>query len=171
MILPKITIQKNNSKINRNISFSCQSEINIESMMNKKKRICSLEQQRNYYKKINPGDKNYRYAEHSPDFFKKGGLIVGSTNKIRITDNFNRLRNNIYETMDLNIKSLDDKKLWKSKVIQEKEKNDSGYVINLEQWEKRYIKEDETKKNKDKNKGKDNNIKNNEKLNKKFKIK
>lgn len=118
--------------------------------MNKKKRIYSLDQQRNYYKINNPGDKNYRYVEHSPDFYKEGGLIVGSTNKIRITDNFNKLRNNIYQTMDFNIKSLDANKLWKNKVKEEKEKNDYDYVNKLELWEKRYIREDDTKKNDDK---------------------
>ena len=151
IVLPAISL-KNNGTLNysKNISFSSSSEINIESIMNKKKRIYSLDQQRNYYKINNPGDKNYRYVEHSPDFYKEGGLIVGSTNKIRITDNFNKLRNNIYQTMDLNIKSLDANKLWKNKVKEEKEKNDYDYVNKLELWEKRYIREDDTKKNDDK---------------------
>ena len=48
------------------------------------------------------------------NFYKEGGLIVGTSNRIRITNNFNKLRNNIYETMDLNITSLDSSKLWKS---------------------------------------------------------
>ena len=174
--LPMISIKKDdNSQINKNISFSTSSEINIESMMNKKKRISSLEQQRNYYKKINPGDKNYRYVEHSPDYFKEGGLIVGSTNRIRITDNFHKLRNNIYQTMDLNIKSLDQDKLWKSKIKQESDKNDYDYVNKLELWEKIYVKEDENKNNDDKNKGKyvkkPNIINKNEKVKKKVKIK
>ena len=145
IILP--IIKKDDNSNQKIMSFSSSTEINIENMMNKKKRIYSLEQQRNYYKKINPGDKNYRYAEHSPDFFKEGGLIVGSTNKIRITDNFNKLRNNIYQTMDLNIKSLDANKLWKSKVKKEKEKSEEEYVSKLEQWEKKYIKENNTANN------------------------
>ena len=144
-------------------------------MMNKKKRIYSLEQQRNYYKKINPGDKNYRYVEHSPDYFKEGGLVVGSTNRIRITDNFHKLRNNIYQTMDLNIKSLDHSKLWKNKLKQESDINDNNYVHKLELWEKIYVREDEIKNNDDKNKGKDakksNIITKNEKIKKKVKIK
>ena len=158
IILPKISIKKEDfPNFGKKISFSTASasaETNIEKMMNKKKRIYSLEQQRNYYKKINPGDKNYRYVEHSPDYFKEGGLIVGSTNRIRITDNFNKLRNNIYQTMDLNIKSLDVNKLWKSKVIKEREKSEIEYVNNLEQWEKRYCKEEESKNTKEKSKGK-----------------
>ena len=154
IILPKISIKNDISHMDKKVSFSTSCETNVESMMNKKKRIYSLEQQRNYYKEVNPGDKNYRYAEHSTDFFKEGGLIVGSTNKIRITDNYNKLKNNIYQTMDLNIKSLDNDKLWKSKVQKEKEKNEIEYVLNLEQWEKRYCKIDETKNNKDKSKTK-----------------
>ena len=154
IILPSISIKNNeNSKFRKNVSFSSSSEANIESIMNRKKRIYSLDQQRNYYKRVNPGDKNYRYVEHVPDFYKEGGLIVGSTNKIRITDNFNKLRNNIYQTMDLSIKSLDKSKLWESKVKQEREKNDLDYVNRLELWEKMYVNEDETK-NDDKNNGK-----------------
>jgi hypothetical protein len=176
IILPAISLKNNeNSKFSRNISFSSSSEANIESMMNRKKRIYSLDQQRNYYQRVNPGDKNYRYVEHLPDFYKEGGLIVGSTNRIRITDNFNKLRNNIYQTMDLNIKSLDVSKLWKSKVKQEKENNDLEYVNKLELWEKMYVNEEETKnhdkntgKNKEKNNG-DN--KNNKTIKKKVKIK
>ena len=175
--LPMISLKKvDTPNFQRNISFSSSTEMNIETMMNKKKRIISLDQQRNYYKKVNPGDKNYRYAEHSPDFFKEGGLIVGSTNKIRITDNFNKLRNNIYMTMDLNIKSLDADKLWENKAKKEREKREEDYVINLEQWEKQYVKEieihDDNKKGKKKEKGKDGIlIKNNEKIKKKVKIK
>lgn len=176
IILPKISIKNDEKPINyRNISFSSSSELNIENLMNKKKRIYSLEQQRNYYRECNPGDKNYRYAECSPDFFKEGGLIVGSTNRIRITDNFNKLRNNIYQTMDLNKKTLDINKLWKSKILKEREKSEADYVFNLEQWEKQYIQEEENKNSneKGKSKGKNgNNInKSNEKAKKKVKIK
>ena len=176
IILPKISIKNDEKPINyRNISFSSSSELNIENLMNKKKRIYSLEQQRNYYRECNPGDKNYRYAECSPDFFKEGGLIVGSTNRIRITDNYNKLRNNIYQTMDLNKKTLDINKLWKSKILKEREKSEADYVFNLEQWEKQYIQEEENKNSneKGKSKGKNgNNInKSNEKAKKKVKIK
>ena len=176
IILPAISLKNNeNFKFSRNISFSSSSEANIESMMNRKKRIYSLDQQRNYYQRVNPGDKNYRYVEQTPDFYKEGGLIVGSTNRIRITDNFNKLRNNIYQTMDLNIKSLDASKLWKSKVKQEKENNDLEYVNKLELWEKMYVNEEETKnqdKNTGKNKEKNNgNNKNNKTIKKKVKIK
>ena len=176
IILPMISLKKEEiPKYNKNISFSSSTEMNIENMMNRKKRINSLEQQRNYYKRINPGDKNYRYAEHSPDFYKEGGLIVGSTNKIRITDNFHKLRNNIYQTMDLNIKSLDHSKLWKNKLKQESDINDNNYVHKLELWEKIYVREDEIKNNDYKNKGKDakksNIITKNEKIKKKVKIK
>lgn len=176
IILPKISIKNDEKPINyRNISFSSSSELNIENLMNKKKRIYSLEQQRNYYRECNPGDKNFRYAECSPDFFKEGGLIVGSTNRIRITDNYNKLRNNIYQTMDLNKKTLDINKLWKSKILKEREKSEADYVFNLEQWEKQYIQEEENKNSneKGKSKGKNgNNInKSNEKAKKKVKIK
>ena len=30
------------------------------------------------------GDKDYKHPEYKPNFFKEGGLIVGSTNKLRM---------------------------------------------------------------------------------------
>jgi hypothetical protein len=165
IVLPKISIKKSN-KIerdkNNNLNY-CSSDLNLESMMNKKKRILTLDAQRNYFRKISPGDKNYRYSECSPDFYKEGGLIVGSSNRIRISDNYNKLKNDIYKTMDLNVKSLDVNKLWKNKVKKERENSEIDYVSKLEQWEKEYINEDENKDNKNKAKGNNNNANNKKK--------
>ena len=157
IILPKISVKKNNKIENdKNINY-CFSEINLENMMNKKKRILTLDVQRNYFKKISPGDKNYRYSECSPDYYKEGGLIVGSSNRIRISDNYAKLKNDIYKTLDLNVKSLDVNKLWKNKVKKERENYEIDYVSKLEQWEKEYINEDENKDKDNKNKAKGNN--------------
>lgn len=171
MKLPHIVFKKDIS-LSRNygktpFSFS---ELTLESTMNKKKKVISLDQRRNNYRGGNPGDKSYRYSECSPDFFKEGGLIVGSTNRIRITDNSNKLGNNIYLTMDLNKKILDTSKIWKNKILKEREKNESEYVSNLEKWEKLYVKEEE-KKEVDKVKNKKINKVKNEKTKKKVKIK
>ena len=166
IILPNISLKERPSKNYKKLHCS-SSELNIENIMNKKKRTYSLEQQRNDYKEVNPGDKNYRYAEYSPDFFKGGGLIVGSTNKIRITDNCNYFKNNIYQTMELNRKIMDTEKIWRNKILKEREKNDSEYVYNLEKWEKEYIKENEKVTEKTKTKGNNKN----EKDKKKVKIK
>lgn len=163
IVLPKISIQKKEKNESvKNINY-CSSELNLENMMNRKKRILTLDAQRNYYKKIVPGDKNYRYSECSPDYYKEGGLIVGSSNRIRITDNYNKLRNDIYKTMDLNVKSLDVNKLWKNKIKKEKENSEIDYVSKLEQWEKEYINEDENKDNINKSKGNNNDANNKKK--------
>ena len=78
IILPNISKKRNDEfntiKNSRNLLHS-SSELNLENMMTRKKRIYSLNEQRNYYKEVNPGDKNYRYAECSPDFFKEGGPL------------------------------------------------------------------------------------------------
>ena len=114
LILPKI---KENKIKKRQINMiHSLSEINVERAMNRKKRINSLEQQRNFFKINNQGDKNYRYADCSENFFKEGGLIPGSTNKIRISENYNKIKNNIYEYMNLNVKSLDVDKIWDNKI-------------------------------------------------------
>ena len=165
IVLPKISVKKNNKIENdKNINY-CSSELNLENMMNKKRRILTLDAQRNYFKRISPGDKNYRYSECSPDYYKEGGLIVGSSNRIRISDNYYKLKNDIYKTMDLNVKSLDVNKLWKNKVKKERENSEIDYVSKLEQWEKEYINEDENKDkdNKNKAKGNNTNIANNKK--------
>lgn len=157
ILLPKISLQKSNKIENdKNINYS-SSELNLENMMNKKKRILTLDAQRNYFKKISPGDKNYRYSECSPDYYKEGGLIVGSSNRIRISDNYSKLKNDIYKTMDLNVKSLDVNKLWKNKIKKERENSEIDYVSKLEQWEKEYVNEDENKDKDNKNKSKGNN--------------
>ena len=44
-------------------------EYYVEDTMNRKKRIFSLGEQRNYMKNCKPGDKNYTCVEYSPDFF------------------------------------------------------------------------------------------------------
>ena len=119
------------------------SELSIENAMVRKKRINSLEEQRNNYKIGIPGDKNYRYAECSENFFKGGGLIPGSTNNIEISENLNKIRDNIYEKLNLNVKSLDASKIWENKINKEREDGEKRYVLNLENWDKRHIKFEE----------------------------
>ena len=144
LILPKLFKKINN--------FHSLSEINIGNLMNRKKRILSLEQQRNYYKLLNPGDKNYRYAEYSQDFFKEGELIPGSSNRTRISDNYNKIKNDIYKFMNLNVKSLDVNKIWNNKIKKEMEDNEIQYVTNLENWDNIHIKDKDDTKNDDKRK-------------------
>ena len=118
-------------------------QFSIEDSMVRKKRINSLEQQRNNFRCGIPGDKNYRYAECSENFFKEGGLIPGSTNDIKISENLGNIKNNIYAKMNLKIKSLDVNKIWNYKINKEKKEGEKSYVLNLESWDKRHIKFDD----------------------------
>ena len=136
LILPKL---KKETKTRNLVLYRSLSELNVEKAMTRKKRINSLEQQRNYYNIVNPGDKNYRYAECSENFFKEGGLIPGSTNILRYSENYNQIKNNIYEHMDLNVRSLDTDKIWNNKLERERKEREMRYVLNLENWDTKNV--------------------------------
>jgi len=136
LILPKL---KKEIKTRNLVLYRSLSELNVEKAMTRKKRINSLEQQRNYYSIVNPGDKNYRYAECSENFFKEGGLIPGSTNILRYSENYNQIKNNIYEHMDLNVRSLDTDKIWNNKLERERKEREMRYVLNLENWDTKNV--------------------------------
>ena len=95
----------------------------------------------------NPGDKNYKCVDNSPDFFKDGGLIVGSTNRINYNKTTRKGEDNFYQTLDLGIKVLNDDKLWTSKITKENMDMDMNYVTNLNKWEENTF--EENKENKD----------------------
>lgn len=155
-------ISNNNNKKVNTISND-RNEYLLEDVMTRKKRVPFLAFKRNFLKGTIPGEKNYRYVEESTDFYKQEGLIVGSTNQERKShQNVKSL--NFYETLDLKVKSLDDNKLWKSKVIKEMKKNDTDYVTNLEEWENNYIGANENGSGKNDNKTKEKKKQNNEKV-------
>jgi len=54
-------------------------EIKVEQLMQRKKVVDSLEDQRNFIEMYSPGDKPYKFPDYSPRFFHEGGLVVGST--------------------------------------------------------------------------------------------
>ena len=95
----------------------------------------------------NPGDKNYKCVDNSPDFFKDGGLIIGSTNRINYNKTTRKGEDNFYQTLDLGIKVLNDDKLWTSKITKENMDMDMNYVANLNKWEENTF--EENKENKD----------------------
>ena len=145
ILLPKIKEnQKEKEKLRLKYLLRSLSEQDVEHSMNRKKRIKSLKQQRNNYQLGNNGDKTYKYADCSPDFFKEGGLIPGSSNTVRISEDLNKLKTNIYEHMNLNIKSLDAEKIWDNKINRENEINDMKYVFKLEFWDKKHVKLDQS---------------------------
>ena len=144
ILLPRLfSEEKNKMNIRQKFISHSLRQFSIEDSMVRKKRINSLEQQRNNFRCGIPGDKNYRYAECSENFFKEGGLIPGSTNDIKISENLGNIKNNIYAKMNLKIKSLDVNKIWNYKINKEKKEGEKSYVLNLESWDKRHIKFDD----------------------------
>ena len=99
---------------------------------------------------FNLGDKNYKNVENSVDFFKEGGLIVGSSNRINYNKNTRRGESNFYQTLDLNVKTLNDNKIWDNKLINENLTSDKNYVQNLNQWEENTFENNDDKKKNDK---------------------
>jgi len=83
-----------------------------------------------------PGEKSYKNPECSNDFYKEGGLIPGSTNVFKYHKTVSRKEFFFYETLDLNVKTLDPTKLWKNKQKQEVMDYDSHYVKMLKIWDK-----------------------------------
>ena len=147
LILPQL----NEKPKTRNLYlFRSLSEINLQKEMTRKKRINSLEERRNYFKMVNPGDKNYRYVDCSADFFKGGGLIPGSTNILRKNLNYEKVKNDIYENMNLNIRSLSPEKIYDNKFEKEIIDNDVKYVFDLENWDSMNIKLNEDSNNAEK---------------------
>ena len=97
-------------------------------------------------KKCKPGDKNYKCVENSPEYFKMEGLIVGSTNKLNLRKNTRKGEDNFYQTLDLDVKVLNDDKIWDNKLNKESMDSDQNYVKNLNQWEENNFEDDKDKK-------------------------
>ena len=47
------------------------------------------------------GDKNYKNPDYTPDFFKDGGLIAGSTNQLRMKSSGNGKAIDFYSGLKL----------------------------------------------------------------------
>ena len=54
-------------------------EYNQETVMTRKGRVSTIAGQRNGLPMTSLGDKNYKNPDYTPDFFKEGGLVAGST--------------------------------------------------------------------------------------------
>lgn len=125
-----------------NTSSVDDKEYTIEEKMNRKKRVYSLFDQRNHLINHFPGDKPYKIVENSVNFFKEGGLIAGSTNRIKYNKSMKKGEDNFYQTLDLRIKILDKKKTWDYKVNEENMIKDKNYVLSLNNWEKNTFEEE-----------------------------
>lgn len=102
--------------------------------MGQKIRINTLYEMKNGLSSNNPGDKIYKNPECEPGFYKGGELIPGSSNKLPFT-HVSKRHSNFYETIDLNIKSLDPNKLWKNKVKNDELNFQTTLVKDLDIWE------------------------------------
>ena len=115
-------------------------ETTLEKTMGGKRRIWSIEEQRNGMQMRSPGDKCYRTSEQFPTYYKEGGLIPGSTNVINYNKAQSRKAYNFYETLDLTKPTLDRNKLWENKVKKENLDFDKKYVEkNIYDWEKNIL--------------------------------
>jgi hypothetical protein len=115
-------------------------ESSLEKLTGQKAKLPTLEARRNFLSAYSPGDKIYRNVEYSPDFFKEGGLIVGSTNKISYNKSSGKKLNLFYSSLDLGVKVLDQEKLWKNKELRESIECDNRYVCSLNLWEEDVLK-------------------------------
>lgn len=116
-------------------------EIGVEEQMGPKGRIRNLSEMRNGFPVSAPGDKSYKNPEYSASFYKEGGLIPGSTNVFNYRKNVSRKNYYFYETLNLDVKILDPKKLWKNKEKQDFIDYDTNYVKMLNIWDKTVGKE------------------------------
>lgn len=116
-------------------------EIAIEKEMGPKARIRNLSRMRNGFPLVAPGEKSYKNPEYSSNFFLEGGLIPGSTNVYNYRKTVSKKNYYFYETLDLNVKTLDPNKLWKNKQKQEVVDYDTNYVKMLKIWDKTVGKE------------------------------
>ena len=121
-------------------------EYNVEDIMNRKKRILSLDEQRNYMKNGKPGNKNYTCVENSPDYFKMEGITVGSTHAINMRRTQRKGEDNFYATLNLNLKIMNRNKIWGYRELVESLKFDKAYVKELNNWESKTFEENKDNK-------------------------
>ena len=79
----------------------------------------------------NMGDKNYKYPEYEANFYKNGGLIVGSTHKPRPGECVPEIKKG----------SVFTKPIWTEKVKIDEMIADRTYLDSIDQWEQTILKE------------------------------
>lgn len=96
------------------------SEFTVEEQMIRKN--CFKIQKLNTYSRLP--------VEYSPDFYKEGELIPGSSNTLR-KKNISLLKKSSLDTLNYKVKLLDSKKIWINKVKSDLLLKDRQYVLNL----------------------------------------
>jgi len=120
-------------------------EIMVEQLMQRKRVVDSLEDQRNLIEMFSPGDKPYKFPDYSPRFFHDGGLVVGSTIQFR---EVTRSRLDLSPLQSPTSQSPS-KKLIKISMLEKEKANERMSEINsvrsLGSWEKTKLEKKESR--------------------------
>lgn len=113
-----------------------EKEHEVKEEMGAKKRVEGLEAQRNELPVRNLGDKPYKYAEDSNEFFKEGGLVPGSTQPVKMEKRStgNTKIVDYYATLDISRPVMKKGMKWKDKLKFEQLEEDKKAVNELIQW-------------------------------------
>lgn len=81
------TLTYDNPKLTK-VTFDHHNKVTVaesalECEMTQKKRLNTISDMRGGYPLSSLGDKNYKAVEYDPGFFLTGGLVVGSTNRMK----------------------------------------------------------------------------------------
>ena len=128
--------------------------------MTKKGRVTNLYDQRNGMPMRAPGDKNYKFPDYTPGFFKDGGLVPGSTNQLRMASSGNGKAIDFYSGIKLDGPLNPNRKTWMQAVKEQELNEELDSVHGLKDWEENILKEaDPNFKNVDSSDEEDNNDK------------
>ena len=100
--------------------------------MGKKQPVDGLLNQRNNIPLTSMGDKAYKYPEYSKDFYKEGGLMVGSSNVM--TYKTSGIVMDFYSNVQLKDGVPNTAVKWKDKVKKETQDHDQKLVASLYDW-------------------------------------
>ena len=98
--------------------------------------------QRNGLPLTSLGDKNYKHPEYQTGYFKDGGLIVGSTNKLRMASGGSGKAIDFYSGLKLDQGPLNpNRKTWAEAVKEQQLNEELDAVGSLKDWERGTLKE------------------------------
>ena len=98
--------------------------------------------QRNGLPLTSLGDKNYKHPEYQPGFFKDGGLVAGSTNKLRIASGGSGKTIDFYSGLKLDQGPLNpSRKTWTQAVKEQQLNEELDAVGSLKDWERNTLRE------------------------------
>lgn len=113
--------------------------------MTSKGRISDLNGQRGSYPMASLGDKNYKAVEYEPGFFKEGGLVAGSTNKMRPRNTGNGKTVDFYSGLQLDGPLNKNSKNYATVCKEQEHALEVGDVKDLRAWERAILSETDPK--------------------------